>query len=43
MDCEQVSSLRPVTFLMRCGGGGGGGSGRQGGDRRTGEVGSGAP
>lgn len=23
MDCEQVSSLRPVTFLMWCGGGGG--------------------
>lgn len=30
MDCEQVSSLRPVTFLMRCGGGGGDG-GREGG------------
>lgn len=33
MDCEQVSSLSPVTFVMWCGGGGGragGGSGRNG-------------
>lgn len=28
MDCEQVSSLRPVTFLMWCGGGGGDSGGR---------------
>lgn len=43
MDCEQVSSLSPVTFVMWCGGGGGRAGGGAGGMVIADEMRSGFP